>query len=300
MEKITKREFIEILNNHPSILAGSFFRRNDDEIIKAMENCKGISEKAKRRTVTENHSNYIVFSNGSRLDFNQKGKNEYFRHKSGNGIEFILQRLTTETEDFDAEEDYYNEHGNFNCGSIFREDQNYVIYAIVEQHKEENSAVMEKKETFEHSEKVNPICLNCEKFGGECKGTYNKVWTGCVYRTRKFELFFGCLGNGITVCNKAVIECGDYKHIAHISEGGNIQMWVSESHVPAEAMEKIREEAKRMAAEFKKRFESLPEVEQYGKIIDRVPHEKFIRYAADKRPLAEKLPAMREYYYKIV
>lgn len=34
----------------------------------------------------------------------------------------------------------------------------------------------------------------------------------------KFELFMGCLGNGVTVCNKAVTEHGDYKKIAHISE----------------------------------------------------------------------------------
>lgn len=36
----------------------------------------------------------------------------------------------------------------------------------------------------------------------------------------KFELFCGCFGNGTTVCNKAVTENGDYKKIAHISEGG--------------------------------------------------------------------------------
>ena len=40
----------------------------------------------------------------------------------------------------------------------------------------------------------------------------------------KFELFCGCLGNGTTVCNKAVTENGDYKKIAHISEGGNIRL----------------------------------------------------------------------------
>lgn len=36
----------------------------------------------------------------------------------------------------------------------------------------------------------------------------------------KFELFMCCLGNGVTVCNKAVMEYGDYKHIAHISDSG--------------------------------------------------------------------------------
>lgn len=32
-----------------------------------------------------------------------------------------------------------------------------------------------------------------------------------------FELFLGCLGNGITVCNKAVMAAGDYKNIAQHS-----------------------------------------------------------------------------------
>mgnify|MGYP006888164720 FL=1 len=38
----------------------------------------------------------------------------------------------------------------------------------------------------------------------------------------KFDLFMGCLGNGVTVCNKAVKENGDYKTIAHIAECGKI------------------------------------------------------------------------------
>jgi hypothetical protein len=117
--------------------------------------------------------------------------------------------------------------------------------------------------------------------------------------TGKFELFCGCLGNGTTVCNKAVTENGDYKKIAHISEGGNIRLYVAESYIPAEAMEKIKAMANRDKVEFIKRFESLPEVEQYGKILDRVQHQKFMEFVRDKRLLAEKLPAMREYYYTI-
>lgn len=115
----------------------------------------------------------------------------------------------------------------------------------------------------------------------------------------KFELFCGCLGNGTTVCNKAVTENGDYKKIAHISEGGNIRLYASESYIPAEAMERIGAMAKRDAAEFQKRFENLPLIEQYGKILDKLPHQKFLEIVGDKRPLEEKLPAMREYYYTI-
>lgn len=116
----------------------------------------------------------------------------------------------------------------------------------------------------------------------------------------KFELFFGCLGNGTTVCNKAVTENGDYKKIAHISEGGNIRLYVAESYIPTEAMENIKAMANRDKAEYMKRFESLAEAEQYGKILDRVQHQKFMEFVGDKRPLKEKLPSMREYYYTIV
>lgn len=41
--------------------------------------------------------------------------------------------------------------------------------------------------------------------------------------TNKLELFMGCFGNGITVCNKAVMEYGDYKKIAHIEQNGKIK-----------------------------------------------------------------------------
>lgn len=116
----------------------------------------------------------------------------------------------------------------------------------------------------------------------------------------KFELFCCCLGNGTTVCNKAVEENGDYKKIAHISEGGNIRLYVAESYISAFEMEKIRAMAKRSAEGFQKRFESLPGVEQYGKILDQVSHNKFMEYVRDKRPLEEKLPTMREYYYTIM
>lgn len=39
---------------------------------------------------------------------------------------------------------------------------------------------------------------------------------------KKFELFMCCLGNGTTICNKAVEEYGDYKIIAHIADCGKI------------------------------------------------------------------------------
>lgn len=55
-----------------------------------------------------------------------------------------------------------------------------------------------------------------------------------------FELFMCCLGNGITVFDKAVEENGDYKIIAHIAECGKITWYVNpDSYVPVDALLKI-------------------------------------------------------------
>ena len=116
---------------------------------------------------------------------------------------------------------------------------------------------------------------------------------------KKFELWFGCLGNGTTVCNKAVEENGDYKVIAHISNAGNIRWRVKESYVPAEDMKRIEEMVARDKANFKKEFEKFPMRTQYARIIDAVPFDKFMEFVDDKRPLEEKLQTMREYYYTI-
>lgn len=40
-------------------------------------------------------------------------------------------------------------------------------------------------EKIKQTETVNPMCLDCGKFGGECPGTTEKVWTGCIYKTQK-------------------------------------------------------------------------------------------------------------------
>lgn len=116
---------------------------------------------------------------------------------------------------------------------------------------------------------------------------------------KKFELWFGCLGNGTTVCNKAVEENGDYKVIAHISNAGNIRWRVKESYVPTEDMRRIEEMAARDKANFQKEFEKFPMRTQYARIMDAVPYDKFMEFVDDKRPLEEKLQTMREYYYTI-
>lgn len=117
--------------------------------------------------------------------------------------------------------------------------------------------------------------------------------------SRKFELFMCYLGNGITVCNKAVMENNDYKHIAHISEGGNIKLYVKESYIPLEDMEIIQKCADGKKKDFQEKFESFSDIKQYGIILDNISISKFLEFTKDKRPLTEKLSGMKEYYYSI-
>lgn len=71
----------------------------------------------------------------------------------------------------------------------------------------------------------------------------------------KFELFMGCLGNGLTVCNKAVMEHGDYKQIAHVSPAGNIKWYVPIGYVPGPDLLRIEHTADAMYHNFKSALE---------------------------------------------
>lgn len=70
-----------------------------------------------------------------------------------------------------------------------------------------------------------------------------------------FELFMGCLGNGLTVCNKAVMEHGDYKQIAHTSPAGNIKWYIPVESVPGDALLRIEHTADAMYHNFKSALE---------------------------------------------
>nr|DAZ71731.1 MAG TPA: hypothetical protein [Caudoviricetes sp.] len=89
---------------------------------------------------------------------------------------------------------------------------------------------------------------------------------------KNFELFMCCLGNGITVCNKAVEENGDYKRIAHIAECGKITWYVNlYKYVPGDALLKIEHCADVQHEKWEKWLASMPEPQQYEKLLDAVP-----------------------------
>ena len=113
----------------------------------------------------------------------------------------------------------------------------------------------------------------------------------------KFELLMGCLGNGITVCNKAVMEHGDYKHIAHISDNGKITLYVSESYIPVDDMQRIEQAATEQRKTFLNEWKKQSDIEKYEKLLDMCIHSDFMEIACNKWiTLAEKVKRLEEKY----
>lgn len=86
-----------------------------------------------------------------------------------------------------------------------------------------------------------------------------------------YDIMYACLGNGITVCNRAQMENGDYKIIAHISNGGNIKYRVSKDKLPAYVIESIENMADAEKKRFRENFIKLPRFRQYEIILDSLP-----------------------------
>nr|DAW20676.1 MAG TPA: hypothetical protein [Caudoviricetes sp.] len=98
----------------------------------------------------------------------------------------------------------------------------------------------------------------------------------------KFELFLCCLGNGITVCNKAVTENNDYKIIAHISNNGIIKLYVSADYIPSEDMKRIQQAAEEKQGEFLKQWNNNSLEWRYLHILDNLNTSEFLEAIRDK------------------
>ena len=113
----------------------------------------------------------------------------------------------------------------------------------------------------------------------------------------KFELFMGCLGNGITVCNKAVMEHGDYKQIAHIGDNGKIKYYVSEEYIPADDMRRIEQTAAEQRKTFLIEWNRQSDISKYEKLLDMCSHSDFMEIAHNKEiSLAEKVKQLENKY----
>ena len=112
-----------------------------------------------------------------------------------------------------------------------------------------------------------------------------------------FKLWMGCLGNGITVCNSAVENNGEYKHIAHISDSGKIKLYVSKSYIPVEDMRRIEQTASNQRKTFLNEWNKQPDIEKYEKLLDMCSHSDFMEIAHNKAiTLAEKVKRLEEKY----
>lgn len=117
---------------------------------------------------------------------------------------------------------------------------------------------------------------------------------------KKFELFMGYLGNGITVCNKAAMENGDYKMIAHIRETGKINWYVDPaSYVPGDALLKIEHAANVQAEKWETWFSSMSEIKQYEFLLDQLPLSDFLEITKRKDlDLWQQIQIAKQAYYK--
>ena len=117
---------------------------------------------------------------------------------------------------------------------------------------------------------------------------------------RKFELFMGRLGNGVTVCNSAVQEHGDYKMIAHIAECGKIKWYIDPHTVPADDLERIERTAAEEREDWEKRLSSIGESRAYGYLLERVPHADFMHVVRDMKGtgMAKQIEYLKSAYIR--
>ncbi len=117
---------------------------------------------------------------------------------------------------------------------------------------------------------------------------------------KKFDLFMGCLGNGVLVCNMAVEENGDYKKIAHIAECGKVKWYINPHTVPVDALERIERTAADNHKEWENHLSRLGEHRAYSYLLDNVPHADFMHIVRDMKgaSMAEQIGYLKSAYIK--
>lgn len=97
-------------------------------------------------------------------------------------------------------------------------------------------------------------------------------------KAKKFELWVGCLGNGFTVCNSAVMEHGDFKHIAHIQPYGKVKLYVEKDYIPTEDLNKIYAMAEFQRMKYLEYWNSLPLKSRYERMLDYLPIGEYLEW----------------------
>lgn len=116
---------------------------------------------------------------------------------------------------------------------------------------------------------------------------------------KKFKLFMGCLGNGTTVCNSAVMENGDYKYIAHIANCGKITWYVNPStYVPGPDLLKIEHVADTSRVNWENWLNSLPESKRLYELYDMVPLNAYLYVSNSDMTTEQKIEYLKNVVYQ--
>lgn len=102
-------------------------------------------------------------------------------------------------------------------------------------------------------------------------------------KVKKFELWVGCLGNGFTVCNSAVMEHGDFKHIAHIQPYGKITFYVNKDYIPLEDLKRIYDMLERERTDFLERWNKYSIEKRYKIMMDHLSIGEFIDWTKENK-----------------
>lgn len=102
-------------------------------------------------------------------------------------------------------------------------------------------------------------------------------------KAKKFELWFGCLGNGITVCNSAVMEHGDFKHIAHIQPYGKVKLYVEKDYIPTEDLKRIYDMAILQKMKYLEWWNKIPLIKRYEMMLDHLSINEFLEWTKENK-----------------
>ena len=87
------------------------------------------------------------------------------------------------------------------------------------------------------------------------------------------------MGNGLTVCNSAVMEHEDFKHIAHIQPYGKVKLYVDESYIPTEDLNKIYAMAEFQRMKYLEWWRKIPLLKRYEMMLDHLSVNEFLEWA---------------------
>lgn len=115
--------------------------------------------------------------------------------------------------------------------------------------------------------------------------------------THSTDLMFGCLGNGVTVCNRSRMDHGDYMTVAHIDPCGAYKLYAQ--NLPEDAKAQIARHAAGEARRFRQSFDRLRREAALDMVYERMTvHQQLER--RDEPLWQMSRPQLYDLYIRIV